>query len=308
MRRVASLSMQKPATRGIVFMLCGMSLLSIMDGLAKLLVMQDIHSIEVLAVRGVIIVPILVAFYTLRGKPRELLPTRPVAQALRGAAGIFAPLSFFMAIKTMPLSSAVVIFYSSIFMTTVLSVIVLRERVGIHRWLAVIVGYIGVFIAMSPGLDESGGGNLKGYLLVLVSSLSYAMLFITGRLLSRTDTVPSMVMSYNAWVGGISLVALPWFWHMPTPTEWGLLILLAAFAVAGHFFVTTAFKLTEASVIAPLEYTTVLWAVLFDILIWNHVAGGATWLGAVVIILSGLYVIHREHVSGKNQAKQQSHL
>lgn len=281
-------------------MLCGMSLLAIMDALAKWLVMHDIHSIEVLAIRGLIIVPILVLFYIMRGKGNELLPNRPYAQALRGAAGIFAPLSFFMAIKTMPLSSGVVIFYSSIFMTTVLSAIVLRERVGIHRWMAVLIGYIGVFIAMSPGLSESAGGNLKGYILVLISSLSYAMLFVSGRLLSRTDTVPSMVLSYNAWVGGLSLLALPWFWHTPTAAEWGLLILLAGFAVAGHFFVTSAFALSEASVIAPLEYTTVLWAVLFDIIIWNHVAGSSTWLGAVIIIASGLYVIHREHISHKN--------
>ncbi|MBX2824668.1 MAG: DMT family transporter [Gammaproteobacteria bacterium] len=293
------LSIQSATTRGVVFALCGMAFLSIMDALAKWLVMNDIHTIEVLAIRGILIAVVLVLFYSLRGKGELLVPARPWAQLLRGTTGIIAPLTFFLAIKHLPLSSAVVVFFSSIFMTTMLSVLVLREKVGPHRWFAVIAGYIGVVIAMSPGFLQSQADNsnaLTGYLLVLVSSLSYAILFISGKVLTRTDTVASLVLSYNICVGIIAMIALPWFWHPPTAFEWVLIISLAAVAVAGHFCVTYAFSQADASIIAPLEYTVVLWAVLFDVLIWKEIAGAPTWIGALIIIGSGLYLLHREHL------------
>jgi len=285
------------ATRGIVFALCGMAFLSIMDGLAKWLVLNSIHPIELLAIRSLLIVPALLLFYTAKGKSRELLPKRPVAQLIRGTTGFIAPLTFFLALQYLPLSSAVVVFFSSIFMTTVLSVIILGERVGLHRWLAVGVGYIGVFIAMSPGFTaDASSDEMTGYILVLISSLFYAGLFISGKLLTRTDSVASLVLSYNACVGVIAAVMLPWFWRTPTLAEWGLLIALSIAAVAGHFCVTHAFALTDASAIAPLEYTTLLWAILIDVLIWGEVASLTTWLGALVIIASGLYVLHRERL------------
>jgi len=293
------ISSKSALTRGIVAALCGMALLSIMDALAKSLVTNNIHSIEVLALRGIMIAIALLIFYSVRRNHRELVPKRPWAQLLRGTTGIIAPLTFFMALKYLPMSSAVVVFFSAIFMTTMLSVLVLHERVGPHRWFAVIAGYIGVIIAMSSGLlgnDDDSSNKLLGYVLVLVSSLSYSILFISGKILTRTDSVASLVLSYNICVGIIAMVALPWFWQSPTSFQWVLIISLATVAVAGHFCVTYAFSQADASVIAPLEYTSVVWAVLFDVLIWKEVAGAPTWIGAAIIIGSGLYLLHRERL------------
>lgn len=287
-------------TNGIVFMLVGIALISMMDATAKYLVMQSVHTVELLALRGLLIVPAMLAFYKWRGRLNELTTKRPWAHTARGVIGIAAPLTFFMALQHLPLSSAVVVFFSSMFMTTVLSVFILGERVGRHRWLAVIVGYAGVVIAMSPGFGDTDSDQMLGYVLVLISSLSYALLFVTGRLLSRTESVSSLVLSYNGWVGLVCLLALPWFWQTPSVTQWSLILLFAALALLGHFCITHAFAKSEASVIAPLEYTGVIWAVLLDLIIFRQLAGATTWIGAVVIISCGLYVVHRERLS--NQA------
>jgi len=287
---------------GIFLMLVGLGLLSTMDAIAKWLIENDIHAVQILAVRSVIIVPGLIAIYTIRGKTDELKPRRPVAQAFRGFVGAISPLAFFIGVSLMPLSTATVIFFSSIFMTTTLSVFFLGEKVGAHRWTAIFVGYLGVLIAMSP----AGGGSILGYAMILLGSLGYAFLFVSGRHLSKSEPVASLVLSYNTCVGVLMAAALPWFWSMPGMKEWALIIALAFLAGAGHLCVTQAFAKTEASLLAPLEYSAILWAVLFDYTVWKEMPGNTTWLGAAIIFAGGLYLIHREQIHEKIHEQSQN--
>lgn len=275
---------------GIFLMLIGIGVLNLMDGVGKWLVMDGVEVMQILALRSLIIVPMLLLYYRATNNLIALKPTRPVAQALRGLTGFIAPFAFFLGVSKLPLTSAVVVFFSSIFMISILSIFFLGERPGKHRWSAIIVGYIGVIIAMSP----AWGGDLAGYLLVLVSSAFYAFLFVSGRKLSETESVASLVLSYNLGVGTIALILLPWFWVALTPEHWGLIVLLSLFAVIGHFCLTQAFAVAEASLIAPFEYTAILWTVALDMLIWQVLPGRPTWIGAFIIICSGLYVIYRE--------------
>ena len=277
--------------QGIVFMVVGVALLCLMDALAKSLVMRGVDAVQLIALRSLLIVPVMLIAYGAVGQLIELKPAHPWVQGLRGLLGLAAPLCFFLGVGRMPLTSAVVVFFSSIFMVSLLSMVFLREPVGVHRWAAIIVGYIGVFIAMSPG----GGGDALGYLLVLLASLTYAMLFVSGRYLSRTATVSSLVLTFNAGAGLAAGACLPWFWQSVDLRELGMIVLLAGFALGGHFCLTKAFSLAQASLIAPFEYTAVIWTMLLDLLIWHTLPGTTVWLGAVIIIGSGLYVIHREH-------------
>ena len=278
---------------GVLYMLVGMCLLSTMDAVGKWLIDNGMHSVQILALRSLIIVPILLLVYASSGQLKQLKPARPIAQALRGLSGFLAPLCYFLGISQLPLTAAVVVFFSSIFMTTLLSVFFLGERVGRHRWIAVGIGYCGVVIAIEP----TSGGNLIGYLLVLFSSLMYSMLFISGRRLSATDTVASLVMSYNFYVGVAAAVLLPWFWQAMSATDWFWVVVLSLVAVTGHFSLTHAFSAAQASQIAPFEYTAIIWTLLFDTLIWNELPGAHSWVGAVIIIGSGLYVFHREQIN-----------
>ncbi len=275
---------------GIVLMLLAMCFLSTMDAIAKWLMEHSATPIQLLALRSVIIVPCVILYFWIKGESDKLVPTRPIAQGIRGMLGFIAPFSFFVGIHYLPLTAAVVVFFSSIFFTTLLSIVVLKEKVGVHRWMAVVVGYCGVALAMMPW----SGGELKGYLLVLISSVAYSALFISGKYLARTESVTSLVLSYNLGVGVVSLFLLPWFW---STIEWQMylgVLLLAVFALAGHFSMTKAFSIAEASQITPFEYTGVLWTLLFDIVIWQVYPSRYTLAGAVIIISSSLYVIHRE--------------
>jgi len=215
-----------------------------------------------------------------------------VPQFLRGVIGFIAPFCFFVSLHYLPLAAAVVVFFSSIFFTTLLSILFLKEKVGLHRWAAVVVGYIGVAVAMLPW----GGGQLLGYVLVLVSSLTYSALFISGRHLAKTESVTSLVLSYNIGSGLVALMLLPWHWQSLEPSLYLGVLFLSLVAVTGHFLFTKAFSISEASQIAPFEYTGVLWAVLFDLLIWQVYPSRYTVVGAFIIISSSLYVLRREQL------------
>lgn len=283
---------------GISLMLLSMFLLSTMDALAKWLMEHAATSVQLLALRSLIIVPCLILYFFLKGSKSELLPTRPVAQGVRGILGFIAPFSFFVGIQYLPLTAAVVVFFSSIFFTTLMSIVVLKEKVGVHRWGAVVMGYCGVALAMMPW----GGGELKGYFLVLLSSIAYSGLFISGKFLARTESVTSLVLSYNLGVGVVALFLLPWFWGDIELQMYIGVFLLSFFAVAGHFAMTKAFAVAEASQITPFEYTGVLWTLLYDIVVWHTYPSHYTVTGAIIIISGSLYVIRRERALKVNSS------
>ena len=273
-------------------MVLGIFFLSVMDASVRGAVSIGLSPIQILALRSVVILVVMTIGYRLRNEAHLLLPKRLSWHALRGVLGFSAPFCFFTALKFLPLSDAVVVFFSATFLTTVLSVFVLKERVGPHRWTAVVVGYVGVVIAMSP----RGEGMWIGYLLVVASSVGYAFLFISGRLLSATESVPSLVFSFNIGVGVLSMIMLPFVWRDMGWMDTGFIVLIAVLALLGHLFLTTAFARAPASSIAPFEYTALVWAVTFDMVFWNEVPVGSVWLGAAFIIGSGLYMIHRERL------------
>ena len=149
-------------------------------------------------------------------------------------------------------------------------------------------------------MTPSGTGAIEGYLLVLISSIAYAGLFTSGRWLTRTDSVSSLVLSYNAGTGLVAcllLLLFPWFWSSMQFDDWWLLLLLSALAVSGHFAMTYAFSIAEASSIAPFEYSALLWAILFDFYLWDREPVAATLFGAVIVVASALYVLHRERIN-----------
>ena len=285
--------------QGIVYMLIGIALLSFMDATVKLLVTDGISPIQVIALRTVIILPLIYVVFRLRGEHQHIKPVRWGWHVLRGSVGFLAPFCFFLGLRYLPLSDVVVMFFSATLIITMMSALFLKEQVGKHRWLAVVIGFVGVIIAMQP----QGDGMLLGYVLALIASFAYAFIFITGSMLSKTETVVSLVFSFHAVVGAYGLVLLPLFWSAITATQIGLIATVAVLAASGHFCITTAFAKAEASVIAPFEYSALIWAVLFDLLFWQHIPVFTTWVGALIIIGSNLYILYRERVHQKQTAK-----
>ncbi len=277
-------------------MMLAIGLLSGMDAIAKILMHNGMPAVQILALRSLIIIPLLLAVFTFKGNLAALKPTRPLWHLCRGMIGFTAPLAFFLGIQFVPLTDAVTVSFSAIFIVTILSIVFLGEKVGIHRWASIVTGFIGVMVVIGP----KGGGELLGYALLIGGSVTYAIMFIMGRYLSDTESVSSMVFSFNLIVGGISLCLLPFFWQSQTLEQYGLLVCLALFAVSGHHLMTLAISLAEASTIAPFEYTAVLWALSFDLLIWHTAPSATTVFGACIVISSGLYIVYREKLNDRN--------
>ncbi|MGB0865813.1 MAG: DMT family transporter [Granulosicoccaceae bacterium] len=282
--------MNPSLVRGIWLMLLAMFSLSSMDAVAKILIENKVHTVTILAIRSVFITAVVLLTLGAQNKLKKLQTARIGAHLARGVIGLTAVGGFFAALEYLPIADAVVVFFTGTLFVAVASVVVLKERFGIHRWTAIVVGYAGVAIAMSPGLDSFS----IGYLFALIGSLSYAGLFISGKIMSKTESTTSLVFYFNSGLGIISLALLPFFWTPLSLELWALVIGVAILALIGHFAITQAFSTREASLLAPLEYTSLLWAILFDYALWGHPPNGHTLIGGSIVVLSGLYFLYRE--------------
>lgn len=275
---------------GIGLMLLAMLLFEVMDAVAKWLVSADMSAIQVIAVRSWMITLMILLVLGIRGELGELVTRQPLQHALRGIIGFFAPFTFFTSLKVLPLADATVVFFSSGFVLTAASALFLKERVGIHRWSAVAIGFVGVVIAMNP----RGGGPVTSYLLVLCATVIYSMIFISGKQLSKRDSVISLVFSLQLGMGVCATIALPWVWVPVDLAVFGQLSLMAVIALVAHYVFAAAFARADVSALAPFEYTALVWATLIGYVIWLDIPSTEVWIGAAIIISCGLYVTHRE--------------
>ena len=275
-----------------------MLLFQAMDAMAKWLVKADISAVQVIAVRSWMMLAMILLVLALRGKLSLLRTQKPSTHALRGLLAFFAPFFYFTALKDLPLADATVIFFSATFILTAASALFFGERVGWHRWGAVAVGFVGVIVAMNP----QGGGDITGYLMVLVATSIYAILFLVGKHLSREDSVIALVFWINLGMGVVASAALPWYWVDMSTGILFKLFLMTAVALAAHYALTAAFSRAEVSAIAPFEYSALIWAALLGYLIWLEIPSTNLWIGAGIIVCSGIYVIHRESLAARPAA------
>lgn len=287
---------------GIGLMMLAMLLFEIMDAVAKWLVGAEMSAIQVIAVRSWFIVVLIPSILALRGELHELKTTMPLRHLLRGMAGFFAPFCFFTALGSLPLADATVVFFSATFILTASSALLLKEHVGVHRWSAVVIGFVGVVVAVDP----RGGGDLGAYGLVLAATLVYSMIFITGKQLSRRDSVISLVFSLHLGMGIVASAALPWVWIPLDAVILGQLFLMALIALVAHYVFTLAFARAEVSALAPFEYTALVWATIIGYAVWRDIPALEVWLGAAIIIACGLYVIHRESLHHRQARPEHS--
>ncbi|OUS37061.1 EamA family transporter ['Osedax' symbiont bacterium Rs2_46_30_T18] len=279
----------------IMYMLIAMFSLSTMDAFAKLLVKGAYDPLQILAIRSWIILAVLLLYYFSRKQLVQLKANRLIPQLLRGGVGFLAPYCFFKSLQSLPLADATIIFFSSTFMITALSWPLLREKVGVYRWSAVVIGFIGVLIAMDP----QGGGDKLSYLYCLFGSFCYSLLFLSGRYLSKTESVVSLVFFFNLSMAIVSTSLAPLVWVPVATADYLSILMFSVLGLLGHFCVTKAFSISDVGLITPLEYTALIWAVLWGYLLWGEVPQVNVWIGAGIIVLCALFVIYRESVNKK---------
>lgn len=284
--------------RASLLMLTAVAAFSLMDAGLKQL-SAHYPAFQVAAIRGAASLPFVLVWALRRGGWHGLRPVRWRLHLLRGVLGVAMMASFVYALKSLPLATAYSIFFVAPLLVTALSVPVLGEHVGPRRWTAIVVGLLGVLVLLRP----SGDGFLSlASLAVLLSAVMYAVSAVTVRMLSRTDTTQSMMVWLLALLAvGAGLLALP-AWQ-PVRLADAMLILGVGMAGAlGQYAITEAFRQGEASMIAPLEYTALVWGVLLDLALWHVLPDAITWLGAAIIVGSGLYLLRRERVRAVSPA------
>ena len=250
---------------------------------------QRLHITQILLLRQIGMV-IMISPAILRHFPGSLRAERPGLQLLRTACALVAMLFGFTAVIHMPLAEATAIFFAKSFFVTIFAVVFLSETVGVYRWSALLVGFVGVMIMLQPGTD-----NFSIYgLYSLVGAAGAAAVMILLRLLSRYDSADTIMTYGSLGVGVIMIAPGIYFWIQPTLTEWGLLVAVAVVSYYGQKCNIFAYKHGEASLLASLDYVRLLWATLFGYLVFDQFPGLPTWIGAGIVIVAAIFTIYRE--------------
>jgi drug/metabolite transporter (DMT)-like permease len=276
--------------RGILSMFGAVAMFALMDVAMKRLV-ETYPAMQVSFLRGAASLPFLLAATGLFGRWRDLIPRRWSLHVVRGVLGVVVLWGFVYAVSILSLADAYSIFMSVPLLITALSVPMLGEHVGWRRWIAVAVGLAGVLVVLKP---TSSSVVTLGGLAALASAFSYAVSSVTIRVLSRTDSAAATVVLSLAIVTLISGLLAITNW---VPLRWEHWPWIAGVGIAGaigQHFITEAFRRAPAGVIAPLEYTALMWGMTFDWLLWYAIPSARMLTGAAIIVGSGLYVIYRD--------------
>lgn len=244
---------------------------------------------QILLMRQVVMV-LMLAPVLFRNFPSALKSTRPALQLTRVAFALVAMTCGFTAVVHMPLADATALGFAKSFFVTIFAVLLLNETVGIHRWSAVAVGFIGVIVMLQPGTD---GFTIYGLYAVIGAAAAGAVMVII-RLLSRTEA-SNTILAYQAiGVGLVMTVPAIVQWVPPTPLEWALLVgigVISFFAQKANIY---AFTYGEASMLASLDYVRLIYVTFFGWILFQHLPGAATIAGAAVIVLASIYTVQRE--------------
>jgi drug/metabolite transporter (DMT)-like permease len=275
--------------RGLVYMAGAGFCLTLLDAAVKWLT-TDYTPPQIAFIRYGIGICLAAAIATRAGGIGTLRTQRPLGHLLRSVLNLGTMLTFYYALARLPLANAMAIGYAAPLFMTVLSVPMLRERVGPRRWTAVLIGFIGVVVILRP----SEAGLDIGSLLALLSALLYALTLITSRQLSGTESSHTILFYYSIAVLVATGAAMPWLWVTPRWNDLWIFVIAGVAGSAGQYFLNQAFRYGEVSLLAPVEYVTLLWATLFGFAIWGQLPGAATLSGAAIIIASTLYIVQRE--------------
>lgn len=270
-------------------------LFSLMALLIKVLG-QHLHITQILFIRQLgMMVMVLPAI--MRHFPGSLRSNRPGLQILRLGFAVIAMLSGFSAVIHLPLADATAISFAKSFFITIFAVIFLKEVVGVYRWSAVAIGFVGVMIMLQPGTAEFSIYSIAS----LVGAAGAAVIMIILRILSQQDSVDT-IMTWSALGIGIAM-AIPsiYYWQPLATFEWGLLAVLVVVSYFGQRCNIFAFKHGEASLLASLDYIRLLWATLLGYLVFGHFPGMPTWVGASIVISAAIFVIFREARIGRKR-------
>ncbi len=275
--------------KGILLYLPAMAIVPVMDGIAKHL-STEMSVMQVSWARYFAHFAILLPLILIRHRPAQLIPSQPFLQVIRGGLLLISTVCFFWAISLMPLADALAIVFVSPLVVTALSPWLLGETVGVRRWSAVVVGFLGACIIIRPGPDMFSSGAL----LALAAGTLYALYLIATRRLAGSAP-PLITLFYTALIGAVLLsLIVPFSWTTPNLEQVGLMAALGAIAAVGHLLVIKAFQMAPASLLAPYGYSEIVMATIVGYIFFGDFPDYLSWIGVAIVVASGIYVSLRE--------------
>jgi drug/metabolite transporter (DMT)-like permease len=303
---------QHAVFKGVACLILGIAVFSLQDLVIKLV--SDGYPLhQALTIRSLTALPLLLLMVALDGGLGQLATRRWQPVLGRAAVMFTAYGSYYLGLAALPLATCVALFFTAPLFITMLSVLVLGEKVGPRRWAAVVVGFLGVLIVLRPGSEVFDWAAL----LPVYAGLAYGVAQILARRLGGTERSSVMAFYGNGLflAGGLALAAvlggggfageghkslafLLRGWVRPSPWDLTLMMACGVVAAAGLTLLTQAYRVAHANVVAPFEYTALVWGVLYGWLIWSEMPGPTTWLGIAIVVGAGLYVLYRERRVG----------
>ncbi len=273
---------------GFLYMFMSICAFSLMDVIVKWSVDYPIG--QVLFFRGFF--GIVFYFFVI---PRErlhnfYLTRRAGLHLLRCISGLIALVAIFIALRKLPLATVVSISFAAPIFTTIFSIFFLSENVGIFRWLAVLIGFIGILVITEPGISEL---NIY-YIFPIIFCVGLSYVAITIRQLSTTEPVWLISFYFSLSIMLLSFLTIPQGWVMPSPNHLILLSLVGIFGGVANLWLSQSYKYSEVSLVTPLKYLALVFAIFFGYFIWGEIPTIKTLIGACLVIISTLIIFRRE--------------
>lgn len=289
-RQALALPRSNLVLAGVLIMLMGNLMFALNDAMGKWLVMS--YSVgQVLFVRSIGAFILLAPMIARQGIGPLTRLERPWLQALRVLLATADTAFFYAAVAYLPLADVMTFYMAGPIYIAALSHIFLGEKVGWRRWLAIIVGFCGVVIALKPSSSSLSLASL----FAVVGSISFAITMILSRRLRGTsDTTLVTWQTIGALVMGFVLALADW--RSASALDWSAMLLLGVVSGSAHLMITRALKLAPASTLAPLQYTLLLWGVVFGVVFFGDIPDNQLFAGSAVIIFAGLFIFHRQRV------------
>lgn len=276
--------------RGVLLMLAAVGIFAVMDALMKQL-SGRYPAIQIACLRGAASLPFVLLTYAWMRQLRSLKPVRLGLHLLRAALAVLMMWGFLWALARASMTDTYAVFMSAPLLVVLAASLLLDEKVRLHHWLAILAGLGGVYVMLEPSIG--GFASLAG-LATLGSALAYALIVVLVRVLARTDTTASMVFWYLLLLSvGAAAIAAPG-WVPIAAADWPWIAAIGLTGWLGQYLITEAFRLAPASLVAPYEYTALVWAVGLDWAIWQVLPAARMVAGSAIVVAAGLYLLHRE--------------
>jgi drug/metabolite transporter (DMT)-like permease len=272
-------------------MLVSVASFAVMDAILKLL-SEHYPALQVAFLRAAASLPFVLLVIVARGRLDRIRPVNIKLHLIRGALAVLMLYAFISAVRESSLATTYSIFMFAPLLVAALSVPILGEKVVGGQWAAIGIGLLGVLVMLGP---VNGQWLSTGSLWAVVGLITYAVAIVSLRLLSRTDSTESMVLGFTVLLMvGAGVLAIPAWQEVRWVEDFKLIFGVGLMASIGQQMITVAFRSAPAAVVAPFEYTALVWGALLDIIIWSVYPSALTLMGGSIVIGAGLYLIQRE--------------